>query len=275
MLPIVRGRTRLSRLLDRVFGIPMTAAEAIVDIQARDGSRWRLDLRTTFERQAFWSGRYDESPLLLLESLLRPGVVVVDVGANIGFYTVRLARALERLGGGHVFAFEPIPANASRLAYNVRANGLDEIVSIQECALGSSDGRLAFILENEYESTTGNASMIGASGEASYSFDTEAAVTTLDGFVERAGLTSCAILKIDVEGAELEVLRGATATIARFRPAILAEYNAHWAARFGWTREAYETFARDNGYVTRWLDELYDPVRAAQVTNVLLTALPR
>jgi FkbM family methyltransferase len=249
----------------------MDPVEAIVDIDARDGSRWRLDLRTTFERQAFWSGRYDESPLRLLESLLRPGAVVIDVGANIGFYTVRLGRTLERLGGGRVHAFEPIPANAARLAYNVRANGLEAIVSIQECALGSSDGRLAFILENEYQSSTGNASMIGASGEAAFSFDTEAAVTTLDGFVERAGLTSCEILKIDVEGAELEVLRGATATIERFRPAILAEYNAHWAGRFGWNREAYATFARDHGYVTRWLDELYDPVRAAQVTNVLLT----
>jgi FkbM family methyltransferase len=269
-LPDVRGRYRLSRALDAVFGIPLAAGDAIVDVTAHDGSRWRLDLRTTFERLAFWSGRYDERTLALLASFLRPGDVVLDVGANIGFYTVRLARELQRLGGGTVHAFEPIPANARRLAYNVSANELDAIVRVHEVALGTHDGRIAFHTENEYSASTGNAAMIGAAVAPAFGADAEATVTTLDGFAARAGITSCALLKLDVEGAECDVLRGGAATIARARPVILAEYNAFWARQFGWDDTAYADFAREHGYTMRWLDERVDPVKRARVANLLL-----
>jgi FkbM family methyltransferase len=272
-LPEVRGRSRLSRALDGLFGIPLDPGEAIVDVTAAEGSRWRLDLRTTFERQAFWSGRYDERTLSMLAARLRRGDVVIDVGANIGFYSVRLGRTLQRLGGGTVHAFEPIAANAARLAHNVAANGLDVIVRVHELALGASDGRVAFRTENEYASSSGNAVMIGAAVASAFRGDTEATVTTLDGFVERAGVTSCALLKLDVEGAEPDVLRGGAATIARLRPAILAEYNAYWARQFGWDAALYERFAREYDYVARWFDERVDPVQNARVANVLF--LPR
>jgi FkbM family methyltransferase len=272
-LPDVRGRTRLARALDGLFGIPLDPADAIVDVVSREGSRWRLDLRTTFERQAFWSGRYDDRTLSLLSARLRRGDVVIDVGANIGFYSVRLARALQRLGGGTVHAFEPIPANAARLAHNVAANGLGPIVQIHELALGAEDGRIAFRTENEYESTSGNAVMIGAAVATAFGADTEATVTTLDGFFERNALTSCALIKLDVEGAEPAVLRGASATIARLRPAILAEYNAYWARQFGWDDGAYAQFARDHGYDVQWFDERIDPAQHTRIANVLF--LPR
>jgi len=269
-LPNVRGRSRLARLLDGVFGIPLDPREAIVDVRARDGSRWRLDLRTTFERQAFWSGCYDESTLARLAAGLRRGDVVIDVGANIGFYTLRLARELQRLGGGCVHAFEPIPANAERLAYNVAANGLGDVVRIHSLALGSREGRSAFHRENEYDASTGNAAMIGAAVAPAFGADTEAEVTTLDAFAERSGLGACALIKLDVEGAELEVLRGGAATIARLRPAILAEYNAFWARQFGWDQAAYATFAREHDYVAQWLDERHDTVHDVRIANVLL-----
>jgi FkbM family methyltransferase len=269
-LPAVRGATRITQLLDAAFGIPRDPAEAIVGVSARDGSRWILDLRTTFERQAFWSGRYDDTTLSLLESYLTPGSVVIDVGANVGFYTVRLGRALKRLGGGTLHAFEPVPGNAARLAQNIAANDLGAIVQLHETALGSRDGRVAFVLENEHESTTGNAAMIGASGASSFSYDIEVDLTTLDGFAERVALTACTLLKLDVEGAELEVLRGATATIARFRPVILAEYNERWAQTFGWNREAYALFARDHAYASCWLDQRHDPACGTLIANVLL-----
>jgi FkbM family methyltransferase len=226
-------------------------------------------LRTTFERAAFWSGRYDERTLALLARRLRRDDVVLDVGANIGFYSVRLGRELQRLGGGTVHAFEPIAANATRLAHNVAANGLDAIVRIHEVALGATDGRVAFRTENEYESSSGNAVMIGAAVAPAFGADTEATVTTLDGFVERNGVTACALLKLDVEGAEPDVLRGGAATIARLRPAILAEYNAYWARQFGWDDTAYVRFAREHDYVARWFDDRIDPAQNARVANVL------
>jgi FkbM family methyltransferase len=269
-LPNVRGRSRLAQLLDGVFGIPLDPAEAIVDVTAADGRRWRLDLRTTFERQVFWSGRYDEATLARLAARLRRGDVVLDVGANIGLYAVRLARALLRLGGGCVHAFEPIPANAERLAYNVAANALAQVVQIHELALGSRHGRTAFHRENEYGASTGNAAMIGAAVAPAFGADTEADVTTLDSFAARLDLGSCALIKLDVEGAELEVLRGGAATIARLRPVILAEYNAFWARQFGWDDAAYAAFASEHDYVAQWLDERHNPVRDARIANVLL-----
>ncbi len=271
-LPEVRGRTRLARALDRIFGIPLESNEATVDVRARDGSRWRLDLRTTYERQAFWSGRYEERTSALAESRLRKGDVVVDAGANVGFFTIRLARRLQRLGGGRIHAFEPIPENALRLAHNVEANGVGDIVRIHECALGAFEGRVDFHRQNEYGATTGNAAMIGAS-MSTLDADMDAEVTTLDAFAERENLTSCALLKLDVEGAELEVLRGGEATIARLRPPILAEYNDYWAEQFGWSRAAYADFMKAYRYRANWVEDRVDPIFGKRVANVFLDPL--
>ncbi len=94
-------------------------------------------------------GEYDEGKIALLAALIRPGATFVDLGANIGFYTVPLAVAA-KAGGGVVAAFEPHPANYRRLSENVALNGLNDYVRLFELGLSSEEGEAELVLRQGF-----------------------------------------------------------------------------------------------------------------------------
>lgn len=150
---------------------------------------------------AVFEGR--ESPeaktLAAFLALLRPGATVLDVGANIGLYTLSVAA---RVGPqGHVLAFEPDPAAARRLRENVALNAFGN-VTVVEAAATDACGTLPLHRAGDSECSSLFDSGLAASASA-------VRVTTIDTEVERAGLARVDLLKLDVEGAELHALRGA------------------------------------------------------------------
>lgn len=130
--------------------------------------------------------------------LLRPGDLFVDIGANCGSYTV-LASGV---AGAETIAIEPIPATAHLLDLNVRVNGLADRVSVECCGLGAKPGELTFTVDRD---TTNRVAREGECGEPQ-------PVDTLDRIL---GGRAPTLIKIDVEGFEPEVLRGATETLRR------------------------------------------------------------
>ena len=151
------------------------------------------------------------------------GRVVYDVGAWEGVFTLFFARAVG--AAGQVIAFEPNPSNAARLRENLALNGLTN-ARLVELALGERTGS-AWL-----------AAPAGASGRGVLTATPTGqavAVQTLDGLIAALGLPAPNFVKIDVEGAELAVLRGGADTLARCRPALLievhpqADYAALWA----------------------------------------------
>ncbi len=136
---------------------------------------------------------------------LRPGDTVLDVGAHTGYYTL-LASALVG-GDGRVWAFEPEPRNARYLRGNVDANGRAN-VRVTEAAVSDESGTARF------GAGTGT-----GTGRLTRDGDLEVRTLTLDGFCRRHELVPAAV-KIDVEGAEQRVLRGATHTLRTARPVV-------------------------------------------------------
>jgi FkbM family methyltransferase len=212
---------RIRPLLGRRYAV----GGPLVRGRMRLGHDLLLDLRSPVQATAYFSGRYDDVLLTLARRLLdRPGAIAVDVGANIGFWTVPLAATVAERGG-QVFAFEPVPANRERLHENVTVNDLRRHVRVLDVALSDRPGSVAVSLREEFlaGSSTGNAAVVIGADDDRFQ---QTVVTTArldelpDVPTDRIGF-----VKIDVEGHEDQVLRGARETLAEGRPVVLAEWN--------------------------------------------------
>jgi FkbM family methyltransferase len=152
-------------------------------------------------------------------SFLPQGGVAIDIGANLGEWTLPFARRVGR--SGRVLAIEPARRAALALGKTLAANALAQ-AELVECALGDHDGtaELAVPLVTSVRSDTGTARI----GRASAGHETVAVtLRRLDSLVVERGLGSVELIKIDVEGHERRVLDGAAASLARFRPALVLE----------------------------------------------------
>jgi FkbM family methyltransferase len=165
----------------------------------------------------FLMGTHDPISQGALKMLLKPGMAFFDIGANVGFFSVIAARLVGP--GGQVVAFEPLPANARALAHNARLNGFRNLAVRQE-ALAASDGEATFLLSAE--PTWGKLSGAGKPPDQQDG-ETTVAVRRLDNVIERDGLPVPNVMKIDVEGAEVDLLAGAERTLRERRPVILME----------------------------------------------------
>ena len=132
--------------------------------------------------------------------------VVLDIGVNVGFYAVPFGMASKRVHG-KVYAFEPVRSNFERLQQQIRLNELEETVSACHNALGEEDGVVAMLMENTGSAATGNA-VLARAAAAPFGTAESVPITTLTNACERLHIGACRLIKIDVEGAELMVLRG-------------------------------------------------------------------
>jgi FkbM family methyltransferase len=230
--PPFRGKARLGRLIG-------TPRASLAQVRMRDGSLMKIDLRSPTERDAYWTGEYEGGVVRRLARMLPVDSVVLDVGANIGFFTVGLAHG----AGARVYAFEPMPANLERLRENVAANDLGERVVVTRVALGVGPGEV-WLAPEPGEADTGNAAQADPGADGAVRVE----VRSLDAVAEELAIDRCDLVKIDVEGAELEVLRGGESFFRRFRPAIYAELNRYWMSHFGWTEQDLLALVAPWGY---------------------------
>ena len=168
----------------------------------------------------------------LLADSLRPGSVFYDIGANIGFFTLIAARIVA--AEGHVFAFEPQPRARQTLLRNIERNGAEN-VSVIPHAAGSSHRR-AFLVDGPEGHATAHLAKDGQLVE----------VVAIDDVV--SGARPPDVVKIDVEGAEVDVLHGLRCTMGRYAPLIVCEIH-------GANRAACEQILIEHGYSVEWLDE--------------------
>ncbi|MDX6675976.1 MAG: hypothetical protein QOE31_28 [Solirubrobacteraceae bacterium] len=145
-----------------------------------------------------------------LASVLRPGMVVYDLGCNVGFFTVIAARAVGP--GGRVIAFDALPANVAATRANAALNGLEN-VELHAQAVGSYDGPGSF--------AAGSRSVWGRLDPAAG--DVEVDVVALDGPIAAGELPPPDVIKLDVEGGEADALAGLEHTLREHRPLVFVE----------------------------------------------------
>jgi FkbM family methyltransferase len=181
-------------------------------------------------------GSYEKAEVDAACSLVAPGETFFDIGANVGFYSLTLAR---RVPGLRIHAFEPIPRTFAALERHLALNGM---TTTRAHNFGFSDtaGEKTFYFSPE---GSGNASAANLSGAPSV-VEIRCRLERLDDFVTRERVAPD-LVKCDVEGAELLVFKGGLETLARHRPAILTEMLRKWSAPFGYhPNEIIDTLER-------------------------------
>jgi FkbM family methyltransferase len=178
-----------------------------------DGIKWELDLSEVIDASLFFSGSFEPRAERTICQYLAPGMTAIDVGANIGYHTLRMARAV--CPGGQVIAIEPAPRALARLRRNLSLNAALTNVEVVAAALDERDiERAELRLKSSYP--------------LSGSQDAEMArvrVARLDTVVKERRLERVDLVKIDVDGLEARVLRGAMETLKRHHPVLFFEIN--------------------------------------------------
>lgn len=170
--------------------------------------------------RAMYFGIFEKNLLTYMRAILRPGDTFIDVGANIGYLSV-YARELVGTSGA-VHCFEPVPEYADILATAVRLGGVTN-VSVMGQALGDREGTVQIRISGK-ENIGWNTIVPGLMKERAGIQTMEVPLTTLARYLDDHGIRDVRLIKIDVEGAELLVLRGLVPWLAeRHRPYIVTE----------------------------------------------------
>ena len=160
---------------------------------------------------------YERAESLFIEATVRPGDYVVDAGANIGFHAVHLARLVGECG--HIDAFEPLGYLADALDASLWENGFTDRVTVHRAGLDTNAGSLR-LRHAPRTANFGGAHFASTNAPPPGHTDEVVPTVALDTIV---GKQHCSFLKIDVEGAEPRVMRGAEVTLAACRPIVLSE----------------------------------------------------
>jgi FkbM family methyltransferase len=195
------------------------------------------------------SGHHEPDVWKRLMDEVRPGDTCVDLGASIGLYT--LGFALRLRGKGMVFSFEPDPLSQQRLVDHIALNGVGHLVCPINVAVSDNNGVIRF------------ASGTGPTSHAAWSGDTNSisvATLRLDSFFDGAGPTPD-IMKIDVEGLELQVLKGAVELLRnRKRPRLIYVDVHPWAwSKLGLdtTEHALHELLVSSGYIIEKRNDVF------------------
>jgi FkbM family methyltransferase len=172
-----------------------------------------------------WLGTYEPDVAAAIRHFAPPGGVAYDLGANIGYSTLLLVRAVG--AAGQVFAFEPLAANVERLRAAVARNGLDPQVTIVPSAVGAVSGRAAFLVH----ASGSMGRLAGDIGRGDgFMGSVEVDAQSLDDFVFGLGRPAPGLVKLDLEGGEGAALRGMRRLLTESSPTLLVEVHGADAA---------------------------------------------
>jgi FkbM family methyltransferase len=202
--------SRASRLLRPL--VNCLAPEGQTWVEVRSGPAQGISLLIDAKKEKYlWTGQHEPAVQRAMTALLRPGMTFWDVGAHLGFFTLLAARLVGCTG--HVHAFEPVEQNRQQLMAAVDRNGCANVV-IHALAFSSTAGQA---LLHAHESSA----MWSLAGEG------EDGVRVQYETLDSVELPAPDLVKIDVEGAELDVLRGGRKLLVEARPALVVEFTTN------------------------------------------------
>ena len=208
---------RLKRLIQRGwerFGPKQSnrVVEATVD-----GITYELHLDEVIDRSIYYSGCFEASTANAIRRLCRPGMVVLDIGANVGCHALPMARLVGATG--RVIAFEPMPWANARIRKNLSLNGQLGNVRVENIGLSDQACRATVHFRSSWKLTDGE-----RSGEAAESAEPcPVEFMRVDDYLAGNGIGKVDLIKLDVDGYEFKVIRGAAGLLAAHHPLLVLE----------------------------------------------------
>ena len=210
----------LKGLVAKVYDVYRSVNRNRTVIATIDGITYELDLNEMIDSAIYYAGCYEPQTTRAIERLCKPGMTVLDVGANVGCHTLRFAK----LTGpqGKVIAFEPMSWAFAKLQRNVQLNDFDNIIL----------ERIALSNQNEDNQVVNLRCSWPLSGfddtqlhpiDGGYIMEDMTSFITLDDYVKKQAVGKIDLVKLDVDGHELKVIQGAVETLRLHKPIIIME----------------------------------------------------
>jgi FkbM family methyltransferase len=216
----------------------------IKELDGEGSARLFVDLADHVIGLSIVRGAYEANQIAFVRSVLKPGDTAIDVGAHIGFFTIHMAVLVGT--AGRVYAFEPVEANLALLERSVAENRFRDRVRARRAAVGATSGTATLTFPRE-TLNTGGAYLLPDGGAAlAGNLTARVPLVALDD-LDLGGPVR--LIKMDVEGAEPQVLRGAVRLLERDRPVILSEVHPTQLERASKTdTAALLSLVRELGY---------------------------
>jgi FkbM family methyltransferase len=209
---------RLARLIRSRLN--RAAPHGLVQVQVAAGGLERVSLELDLQTEKdYWLGIYEPNLQRVIKDLVKPGWVVYDVGANIGYISLLLAQAV--LDSGHIYAFEALPENFTRLQKNIRLNAFEDRITAVHAAVIDASKPVTFMVGP----SSGMGKVVGSAGrqEVIYAQSLTVPGISLDEFVYQAGNPAPQAVKMDIEGGEVLALPGMRRVLREAHPLMLME----------------------------------------------------
>ena len=236
-----KGRDRAGSLTRRLLGrVPR------IESGAGKGLRFDAGLSTA----GFVSGEYEYPVQSAIASLLRGGDVFYDIGANVGYFTVLAGRLVGPTGA--VYAFEPVPSNASIVERNARLNHMENIETLR-VAVSHQTGKSELYLAHY----AGGAALKSAGPPPDLAGSILVDTSSIDDLVKHRRIRPPDVVKIDVEGAELDVLHGMLKVLQEGNPKVILEVDDADEMRCDGKLNACREFLQDLQYRIEVLPKSY------------------
>jgi FkbM family methyltransferase len=218
-------------------------------VPTRAGFRMAANPRDYASYGIYFFGEYDAPMSSVLRHLVREGETAWDVGTERGWFSCLLAHLVGPTG--RVDSFEAFPTNAARLRGNLALNNMDW-VRVNEVAVSDAPGEASFQLPTP-EVIAGFSHLEHCSGVGYLTDETTAdtirvPTLSLDDYAERNNLRSLALIKMDIEGAEVRALQGAARVLRTLRPIVAIEYNRAALALAGTSWQALDALLEAADY---------------------------
>ena len=176
------------------------------------------------QQQLFWYGYYEKELADLIGKMLKPGDVFLDIGANIGYFSLLAASKDPTC---KVIAFEPAKDIFGKLKENITINHFKNIITVNTAVGEKSEEKVLFLSRSD------NLGMSSFRQPENFSGETEKVkVVSIDDWIKIAGLHKIDLIKIDVEGSEMTVLKGMMEVLGRCKPSLVMEINPETLAMF-------------------------------------------
>lgn len=185
-------------------------------VSLRSGASIQFSSIDHLQLLIYYMGVFEPASIAILKSCVDPGDTVVDIGANIGFYTIECSNHVGP--GGRVVAVEAAPEHALAIRANLALNEIEN-VKLLEIAIG--DRKSEGILTRRSGDNLGMFTLGNVGGGEAH----HVRIDTLDNILEEQNVDRVDFIKMDIEGSEFRALRGAASTIQDQRPTLLLEIN--------------------------------------------------
>lgn len=217
------------------------------------GQLINLKAEDHIQRTLLWYGFYEKNSILQWEQFIENDAVVIDIGANIGYYTLIAAN---KAGRGRVHSFEPVTVSYEALQQNIQLNHLTN-VTVNAVGISNNES-----LQTYYISSADNRGMSGMKRPENFSGLSEKKQTiTLDSYAIKNNLSRIDIIKIDIEGNELNALKGMHTILAQNKPILFIEVIKEHLIKFGTGIDDVYAFLKSYGYT---------PYKIASANNLKL-----